>query len=725
MAPEKIVPGRSETPLVYAEPLKTALIYALIGSVWILATDKVVVWLFEGSSALLWAQTFKGLLYIGMTAGLVYWLARRTALRIERHAAEAQVRTVQNLLEKILTSLDDVVLVIDPGTRTIVQCNDAVVRVFGYAPDELIGKNTAILYEHRKDYEDFGAISEPILEKNGAFRTEYRMKKKDGTQIETEHTITAIDDNLGWRSGVVSVVRDITAGKRAEEALRKSEEKYRLLADNTLDVIWAMDMGQVFTYVNPAIARLMGYAPAEFVGTRLQDHCDETEYAKISAVIEQAIATGQGHDGVVFETELLRKDGSRVAIEVRGRALFDEQRHPTVIQGTSRDITERRNLENQMRQAQKMEGVGQLAGGVAHDFNNLLTVILGTVQIEMMNMKPTDAFYEKFQDIGNAAQRAADLTQQLLAFARKQMISPKVLDINDTIETQLKMLRRLIGENIKMSWKPGKKRLSVKMDPVQISQIFANLAVNARDAINGVGCIEIETGQVVFDEAYCAQHAGFFPGQYVVVSVRDDGAGMDRETLGKIFEPFFTTKPVGQGTGLGLATVYGIVKQNAGFINVYSEPGQGTVFRIYLPPFVGSSAQAAGVPASKEMPRGTETVLLVEDEDAVLQLARRYLEHLGYAVLAANGPGRALEMMREFSGEIDLLMTDIVMPDMNGRDLYNHLAALCPDTKCLFMSGYPADAMANRGILAEDMHFIQKPFSLEEVGAKLREALGG
>ncbi|WP_157067386.1 PAS domain S-box protein [Desulfosarcina cetonica] len=376
--------------------------------------------------------------------------------------------------------------------------------------------------------------------------------------------------------------------------------------------------------------------------------------------------------------------------------------------------------QEQFRQAQKMEAVGRLAGGVAHDYNNMLSVILGYADLAMEKVRPQDPLYDDLNEILIAGKRSVDITRQLLAFARRQTISPKVLDLNQTVESMLKMLRRLIGEDLDMSWNPGKQLWPIKMDPSQIDQLLANLCVNARDAITDIGKITIETGKMTFDTAYCADHAGFVAGDFVMLAVSDDGCGMDKETQDKIFEPFFTTKGVGQGTGLGLATVYGIVKQNGGFINVYSEPDKGTTFKIYLPRYHGAylEERKQGVEA---IPEGrNERILIVEDEPQTLRLADKMLRGLGSDTLATSMPSEAIQLAGAH-GDIALLITDIVMPEMNGRELWERIEALCPGLRCLFMSGYTADVIAHRGVLEEGVNFIQKPFSKKDLGVKVRD----
>ena len=815
-------------------------------------------------------------------------------------------------------------------------------------------------------------------------------------------------------------------------ALSESEERYRLLADNTLDVIWTMNLRHEFTYVNPAITALTGHTPAEWIGSRLPDHCDEENSAVMSRVIADEMDKGPESAGVIFETDLLKKTGEPVPVEIHGRVIFDAAGQPAGVQGVTRDITERKRsrlhiehlnqvlrairdinqlivrqrdrdrliregcrllvanrgyssalivltndqdrpvswaieglaatseklaallerntlpaccrlagakndvlvvedrdvvcadcriaddcagsqflcaplthdgerlgylaaaaayrlvddeerglfgemagdfayalnvmqaeearreieaalgdsesrfkmfaelapvgiliadekdnmlyanarftelfgytmddipkarqwwglaypdktlrnrvlgewreaveeakrtgleikpmeypvtcrdgsirhiefrmaatdkltvvvftdtsarkraeaeherLHSQLIQAQKMESIGRLAGGVAHDYSNMLSVIIGFTELALDKTPPDDPLYEDLNEILSAARRSTNITRQLLAFARRQTIDPDVLDLNETVEGMLKMLRRLIGEDIDLAWRPGRALMPVFMDPSQVDQLLANLCVNARDAIGGVGKITIETGNVLFDADYCADHPGFSPGDFVMLAVSDDGCGMEREALDNLFEPFFTTKGVGEGTGLGLSTVYGIVKQNKGFINVYSEPEKGSTFRVYLPCHAGEMVRTKAE-SEIEIPAGQgETVLLVEDEASILKLAKAILETLGYNVLTATSPVRAMNLVEQHAGGIHLLVTDVVMPEMNGRELAENLRAHHPMLKVLFMSGYTANVIAHRGVLDKGVNFIQKPFSKRELAIKVRGAL--
>ncbi len=383
----------------------------------------------------------------------------------------------------------------------------------------------------------------------------------------------------------------------------------------------------------------------------------------------------------------------------------------------------REQLEEQLRLARRMESIGRLAGGVAHDFNNMLGVIIGHAELAQEQINPSHPLFEDLQEIRKAAQRSAGLTRQLLAFARKQTITPKVLDLNQTIERMLTMLRRLIGEDIELAWLPGAVLWPVKIDPSQIDQILANLCVNARDAIAGIGKITVATANSFLDKENCGDHCSSVTGEFVRISLHDNGCGMEEEILSNIFEPFYTTKGVGEGTGLGLATVYGIVKQNNGFIYAASEPGQGTMFTIYLPKHEETVVAKTGEDCPEPAVLGQECILLVEDEPTILKMTSMILQHLGYFVMEASTPDEAIRLAGEFVGKIDLLLTDVIMPRMNGRDLAARILTIQPEMKCMFMSGYTADIISCRGVLDDGMVFIQKPFSKAELAAKIHRAL--
>ncbi len=395
------------------------------------------------------------------------------------------------------------------------------------------------------------------------------------------------------------------------------------------------------------------------------------------------------------------------------------------VQALMQSHSEKNHLEQQFFQAQKMESVGRLAGGIAHDYNNSLTIILGFADMALKEVASDSPVARHLHEIIRAAERSAAITRQLLTFARKQTIDPVVIDLNETVESTLKMLRRLIGEDVELVWKPGPHLWKVKMDRAQVDQILANLCVNAKDAIAGTGTITLETQNVVLSHEYCAVHTEFAPGEYVMLAVTDTGCGMDEETLSHIFEPFFTTKEAGKGTGLGLSTVYGIVRQNRGFVNVYSEPGVGTIFRIYIPrePEAEMEAEEASS-TGEDVPRGRgETILLVEDDSVLLEMIRLMLTELGYIVLDAVRPRDGLALVRNHEGPVHVLMTDVVMPEMNGKQLSAMVRKMRPEVKVLYMSGYTADMISHQGVLDPGTAFIQKPFIFRDLALMLRRVL--
>lgn len=519
------------------------------------------------------------------------------------------------------------------------------------------------------------------------------------------------------------------------EALRESEAMFRFLTESMSDIIWTVDMNFNTTYVSPSIENVLGFTPEERKNQSLEEMITPESLEVIKKRLKKEFIKGKLKfaypiRSIIIKTEYYRKDGSTLWLENHVSWMRNEKGKFIGIHGVSRDISDRtqaeiekEKLQTQLNQAQKMESVGRLAGGVAHDFNNMLSVILGHAEMIQDQLPPDSSIQSGLEEIQKAARRSTDIVRQLLAFARKQTILTKVLNLNKTVESMLTMLRRLIGENINLSWRPGKGLWPVRVDPSQIDQILANLCVNARDAITGVGKITIETENVRLDKTYCADHPGSIPGQYVMLSVCDDGQGMDEKTKENIFEPFFTTKEVGKGTGLGLSTAYGIVKQNNGFIYAESEPGQGTCLNVYLPRYSRKPAISSREETTEQTAGGSETILLVEDEPAILEMTTVMLENQGYNVISAATPGEAIRLASEYEGNINLLMTDVVMPEMNGRDLARNLLLIHPDQKQLFMSGYTANVIAHHGVLDEGVLFIQKPFTSKELAVSLREAL--
>ncbi len=515
--------------------------------------------------------------------------------------------------------------------------------------------------------------------------------------------------------------------RQSNDALRQSEERLQFLVKNATDILLIINPDGTQRYVSTVAERITGFPVSELKGRSIDSVIHPEDMNAIKAAWSQAVENPE--KTVTVQYRHIHKSRQWICLEAVAQSYLNEPAINGII-ACVRDITERKkteevtkNLQLQLAQAQKMESIGRLAGGVAHDFNNMLGVILGHAEMALEELPPTLPLYANLQEISKAASRSADLTRQLLAFARKQTVAPQVLDLNETVEKMIKMIRRLIGEDIKLTWLPGNNLQSVKIDPSQIDQILANLCVNSRDAISDMGEVTIRTESTIFDEQYCDDHPGYAPGEYVMLAVSDNGEGMDAETLSLLFEPFFTTKELGKGTGLGLATVYGIVKQNKGFIDVDSKPGEGTTFRIYLPQHAPDPDKIAKQGVAKQNERGHETILLVEDELMILNMTTMMLRHQGYHVLSAATPAEAMHLADRYAGEIDLLMTDLIMPEMNGRDLATNLLSLYPNLKCLFMSGYTNDAIAHHSVLEKGVHFIQKPFLLKNLTAKIREAL--
>lgn len=513
---------------------------------------------------------------------------------------------------------------------------------------------------------------------------------------------------------------------QAEEALRESEYRYRSIVENIPDTFYRTDLRGRLILISPSGAKLLGYdSTEEMLGRSIESFWLHPE--KRGELLERLKQGGVVRD---YEVVLVRKDGSPVEVSTTTSYYSDQAGRILGVEGVVRDVTdvkqrekEKLQLENQLQQALKMEAIGQLAGGVAHDFNNMLGVIIGFSDLILAQEDSPQRFQAELEEIRNAALRSADLTRQLLTFARKQTVAPRVLDLNQTVEGMLNMLRRLIGENIKLIWKPGADLWPIHMDPSQLDQILANLCVNARDAIAGVGSIFVETENTTFGEDYCKAHPGATPGEYVQIAVSDTGCGMDQHTLSHIFEPFFTTKGVGKGTGLGLATVFGAVKQNHGYIHAYSELGRGTTVLLYIPRYLAAAAPPPAAGTAEPIPRGHEVIVLAEDEPAVLHMTQTMLESLGYTVLAADTPSEAIRQVNAYAGQIHLLATDVIMPEMNGRELAERLLESRPTLKCLFMSGYTANIIANQGVLQKGVPFIHKPFTIVELAVKVREAL--
>jgi two-component system, cell cycle sensor histidine kinase and response regulator CckA len=564
------------------------------------------------------------------------------------------------------------------------------------------------------------AIREAI-EKGRNFQMELDLISAKGRRVRVYTTSKVIREG-GVTTKVIGAFQDITEQKEAEETLRRSEEKYRRLVEGmgTRHCVFSHTAEGVFLYLSRGSEALFGVPADELIGKNWRSIAMTPESLQAAEESDRRII--ETHTPQVVVITCIHADGTQRVIDITYGPVIEGGK-VVAMDGLCTDVTQEVSLQNQLQQAQKMESVGRLAGGVAHDFNNLLLVMLGHAEMGLMKLDEDHPVAANLREIKATAERSANLTRQLLAFASRQAIAPKVIDLNETVGEMLTMLQRLIGEDIQLLWEPSLGLWRVHTDTSQIDQILANLCINSRDAIENTGTITLRTGNFVADSQFCAQEPAAVPGEYVRLSVTDDGVGMDEETQKHIFEPFFTTKGLGHGTGLGLATVYGAVRQNDGFITVKSTPGVGTTFAIYLPRHRDNGSKAAEVPDFVPLEHGKETILLVEDEEAILDLTAEMLKLQGYTVLASANPVEALRMAREYDGFIDLVITDVIMPQMNGKELVEALAQDRPGMRRLYMSGYTADVIAHHGVLDEGVHFIQKPFPMQAILTKVREVL--
>ncbi len=654
----------------------------------------------------------------------------------DRKKAEETLRSSREQLSTLLSNL--------PGMAYRCENNkdwnmhfvsDGSLALNGYTAEELTG-DQAICYEqiiHPDDRNYVRVKVEEALQKGEHFEIEYRIIAKDSSEKWVWERGEAVPYDNGTQIFIEGFISDITERKRMEKDLREEREHINQILRATKTNMNTLDSDYNLLKVDSVWRKIYG----DPRGRKCYEYFMGSDKPCSGCGVPEAFESSK----IIVTEEFLPEENRYVEVHT---IPFQDENGEWLVTEFNIDITERKReeaekekLQLQLTQSQKMESIGRLAGGVAHDFNNMLCVILGHTELAMDKIEPDAPLFADLEEVLKAAERSAELTRQLLTFARKQTVVPKVIDLNDTVGGMLKMLSRLIGEDIDLVWMPGKNLMPIKIDPSQIDQILVNLCVNARDAIilksnslgmslqptDYVGKMTIETDVVSFDQAYCKDHAEFLPGEYILLAVSDNGCGMDSETLNYLFEPFFTTKDLGKGVGLGLPSVYGAVKQNNGFIKVYSEPMQGTTFKIYLPQNHTDKAIHTDKEEAKQTVSGSGTILLVEDEPDILRMVKIMLERIGYVVIPALTPGEAIHQAYEHNGEIDLLMTDVVMPEMNGRDLAKNLLSIYPDIKRLFMSGYTANVIAHHGVLDQGVSFIQKPFSSKDLATKVYEVL--
>ena len=647
----------------------------------------------------------------------------------------AKTITAGLLSTDLLEALPDAIVAVDRD-GTIVQVNSQAQELFGYDREELIGQKVEMLVpdsdrrQHHQHRQSFAQT--PKTRRMGADLDLYG-RRRDGSEFPVEISLSPVSTETGWF--VLSAIRDISDRKRIDEELRRANEElhrrtieqlgeYRSrlasIIDSSEDAILSKDMLGNITSWNKGAEHIYGYAQAEVVGKHISLLAPSDRSDEIPEIL-QRIARGEGVEH--HESVRITKDGRRLDMSLSVSPLRDAAGEIVGASVIARDITAQKKAEGQLRQAQKMEAIGRLAGGVAHDFNNILAIITSCTEFLRDRIDPAAPPSVYVENIRKATERGTSLTKQMLAFSRTSAIQLQILDLNERLREISKLLRPLLGDDVEILIVPRSPSAIIEADPGQLDQIVVNLAVNARDAMPRGGRLTIETSNIEFDNSYARSPIALAPGRYVMLAVTDNGMGMDAETQAHIFEPFFTTKEKGKGTGLGLATVYGIVKQSGGYIWVYSEPGNGTTFKVYLPAVEEVVSPNELRPAVKNLPRGTETILLVEDEQGVRDLAREYLEICGYSVLVAEDGAAALRLVEGYAGPIDLMMTDVVMPGMNGSDLADRVAGLRPEMRVIYMSGYTDQSIVHHGLLAPEMALLQKPFTLSTLAHKLREAL--
>lgn len=636
----------------------------------------------------------------------------------DRKRAEEQLRLQAAALEAAANAI-----VITDSHGAILWTNRTFSELTGYTRQEVKGRNPRILKSGKQDRALYSNLWEAI-KAGKTWHGEIINQRKDGTLYNEEMTITPVRAFGAEITHFVAIKQDVSERIRARQALQQAEEKYRTIFEDAVVGIYQSTPEGRFLSVNRAVAKMCGYDSPEQMIAEIKDIAHQSY---VDPGSREEFMSMMKKDGVVrnFEYQAHRRDGEVAWFLENGRAVRDSSGVIRYFEGTLHDITERKRLEQQFHQAQKMEAVGQLAGGVAHDFNNALGVILGYSELLQLSLPPESSGYRYAEQIIKAGRKATSLPRQLLAFSRKQTIQPTMLDLNSVVVDVDKMLRSLIGEDVALSIVRDPKLKMVKADRGQIEQILMNLAVNARDAMPQGGKLIIETANAELDSFYLKEHPYAKAGSYVAMSVSDSGCGMDKATQAHIFEPFFTTKAPGKGTGLGLSTVYGIVKQSEGYISVYSEVGRGTTFRVYLPRVEGAAEAVGNIQPAKPLPRGTETILLVEDEESLRRLARGCLENNGYTVLEAANGHMAVQLAQEHAGRIDLLLTDVVMPGMSGRELADLLQQSRHDVKFLYMSGYTYDLINQHGVLGPAVALIEKPFGIESLLVKVRDVLDG
>jgi two-component system cell cycle sensor histidine kinase/response regulator CckA len=628
-------------------------------------------------------------------------------------------KRIEERLRRLLDSAPDAMVIAGNDGR-IVLVNTQTEKLFGYTREELLGQPVEVLvperfWKHHRAHRSNYMVN-PQARAMGAGNELYGLKK-DGTEFPVEISLSPQQTDEGIL--VSSTIRDITERKRVDDALRQSEANFRAMIEGTYGVYRATPEGKLLV-VNDALVKMLGYESAEEVLALnlATDVFQKGEYTPL--MFDQP---GTRKQFAKLESHWRQKDGKIIPVEISGRAVRDETGKVLYFEVIAENVSHVRGVEQRLRHVQKMEAIGRLAGGIAHDFNNVLGVIVAYSEMLVEKLNDNSELSPLVASITKAVERGGTLTRQLLAFSRQQVLEPQVISFSDHLVGIKDMLARVIGEDVWLSMIPGDPRLCVKVDPTQLEQVIMNLVVNARDAMPDGGRLTIESSEIDIDEEYCGRNPEARPGRHVMMAVTDSGCGMSPEVLSRIFEPFFTTKEQGKGTGLGLATVYGIVKQSGGHISAYSEVGRGTTFKVYLP-VTEEEIDKPEVPSQERVaPRGEETILVVEDEESLRSVTREFLSNKGYQVIVAEDFQKALEASENNSRNIHLLMTDVVLPGSSGPKLADRLATTRPEMKVLFVSGYTADALVHGDLHRTDFAFLSKPFSLNALARKIRTIL--
>ena len=642
----------------------------------------------------------------------------RERVRAEKIQAQSALTASERRFRSLVQNSSDLVTIVAPD-GVILYASDSANRIVGYAPAELVGSNL-LAYLDPEDQDRVLGLLTQNGKQSGDGPIEFSLRRGDGTPVWLEAVGTDLLTDPTIR-GIVLNARDVSERKRADRALRESEERYRDLFDNASDLVCMAAPDGSLLYVNKAWHHGTGYTMDEICRMQLIDVVHPDSRSHFKAVFQQVVA-GDRLDHV--ELIFLPKNGSPITVEGNLSCTFKDGQ-PSVIRGIYRDITERKRVEEHLRRAERMQAAGKLAGGVAHEVNNMMTGVIGFSEFLLRSLDPSDPRRADVEEVIRAGTRAADVTRQLLAFTRQQFLRPQMVQINAVVAEMEKMLRHSLGEDKHLEFRLSDEAGQMRADRGQLEQVLINLVLNARDAIDEHGRVTIETASTVLDAAYAERHEGVNipPGRYVVLAVSDTGCGMDPDVQTRIFEPFFTTKPIGQGTGLGLSTVYGIVKQSGGFVWVYSEPGQGSVFKVYLPEAQPAHSTPDAPVLEPQATRGSETILVIEDEEVVRNLAMRGLRDHGYAVVEATDGADALRFVQQHPATVDLVVCDVVMPEMGGREFGQHLALFDPDLPILYMSGYTGDDVVQRGLLDPGAPFQQKPFTPGALASKVRTML--